>query len=394
MKIATSHLGYCTNIHPGESWPEVFENLRGALLDVRRSVAPEEDFGIGLRLSALAAAQLESPESLGELRAWLAQHGLYVFTMNGFPYGAFHGTAVKDAVYQPDWTRAERSEYTERLVRLLRQLLRPGEMGSISTVPGGFKAHLRDPRQHELVADRLHAQAAQLIRLHREQNIEIVLALEPEPGCLLETTQETVEFFEQHLLCPNRLRSLATRLGQTPSQSEAGLRRHLGVCLDTCHAAVEFETPHETVKQLRDHAIRIAKVQLSAGLRIPFPDAAARERLQQFDEPVYLHQTVARLPSGQLLHFNDLPQAFADSDARTADEWRVHFHVPLHLEQLDGFVNTQPWLAELLRLHVRDPVSPHLEVETYTWSVLPQEYQGGSLVESLSKELRWVRENL
>ncbi len=394
MKIGTSHLGYCTNIHPGESWPEVFQSLQGPLLQVRERVAPDEAFGVGLRLSAAAAAQLAHPDELKRLRAFLAEHRLYVFTINGFPYGPFHGTSVKDAVYLPDWTRPERARYTQRLVRLLAQLLPEGEMGSISTVPGGFKPHLRDPKQHERIADQLHAQVEHLMRLYRERAVEIVLALEPEPGCLLETTAETVEFFERRLLCPNRLRTLARRLDAPLSVAEAGLRRHLGVCLDTCHAAVEFETPEATLSQLTKHGIRIAKLQLSAGLRVVLPGAAARERLRQFDEPVYLHQTVARLASGQLLRFDDLPLALADADACRADEWRVHFHVPLHLEQLDGFVNTQPWLVKLLSRQARAPVSTHLEVETYTWSVLPRAYQGRSLVESLSQELCWVRERL
>lgn len=394
MKIATSHLGYCTNIHPGESWPEVFENLQGPLLQVRERVAPGKDFGVGLRLSALAAAQLEHPDELSRLRAFLSEHQLYVFTINGFPYGPFHGTSVKDTVYLPDWTQPERAQYTDRLVRLFTHLLPTGEMGSISTVPGGFKPHLRDPKQHEQIANQLHAQVENLIRLHRERGIEIVLALEPEPGCLLETTEETVGFFERLLLSPNRLQQLAQRLGASTSVAEAGLRRHLGVCLDTCHAAVEFETPETTLKQLTAHGIRIAKLQLSAGLRVPLPDATAHQRLRQFDEPVYLHQTVARLASGQLLRFDDLPLALADGDASRAEEWRVHFHVPLHLEQLDGFVNTQPWLVRLLQRQTQDPVSTHLEVETYTWSVLPKAYQGRSLVESLADELTWVRERL
>ena len=147
------HLTYCTNVHPGESWPEVRENLRQHVVEVKQQVCPDAPFGVGLRLSAAAAGELEGRTGeIAELRAFLDGEGLYVFTINGFPYGPFHGTAVKEQVYQPDWRQDERIAYSDRLARILAALLPDGCDGSISTVPGAFGPSVSGERDEEAIA--------------------------------------------------------------------------------------------------------------------------------------------------------------------------------------------------------------------------------------------------
>jgi hypothetical protein len=390
VKTQAGHLTYCTNIHPGESWSAVFENVRTHVLAVKQQVSPDAAFGVGLRLSAEAAAELRQPAELERFRDYLGAHDLYVFTINGFPYGPFHGRPVKAAVYRPDWTEAPRGRYTENLAELLAALLPEGLSGSISTVPGGFKRDIQGADQASAIGRALLEQAAQLHELERRTGKSITLALEPEPCCFLETTSETLAFFEAELLSSQAMGWLGTRLQVGSGVAEQLLRRHLGVCLDTCHAAIEFEQADETLDRLSAAGIRIAKLQLSAGLRLPTPSPDVLEALRAYDEPVYLHQVVARTASGELLRFEDLPLAMASPDARSADEWRVHFHVPLYREQLGPFTNTQAFLARVLERQRTSAATTQLEVETYTWDVLPPEQRQGGVDASIARELRWV----
>jgi sugar phosphate isomerase/epimerase len=214
VKVGNAHLTYCTNIHAGESWAEVRANLERHVVAVKALVAPHEPFGVGLRLSARAAREL-APQ-LTELRRFLDSHDLYVFTINGFPYGAFHGTPVKADVYRPDWLEEERVTYTNLLADTLAALLPDGVTGTISTVPGCFRS--RGPAG-EVIARNLMRCGDHLAMTHERTGKHIMLALEPEPCCALETIDETIRFFTAFV--PDR--------------------RHLSLCLDACHAAVEFE---------------------------------------------------------------------------------------------------------------------------------------------------------
>jgi hypothetical protein len=394
VKTQGGHLTYCTNIHPGESWAAVFENVRTHVLAVKRRVSPAAPFGVGLRLSAEAAGELRQPAELERFRDYLAANDLYVFTINGFPYGPFHGRPVKAAVYRPDWTESPRYRYTDELSELLAALLPEGLDGSISTVPGGFKRDIHGAEQSAQIGRALLTQAAALHALERRTGKTITLALEPEPCCLLETTSETLDFFERELWSRQALSWLAARVGVELGEAERLVRRHLGVCLDTCHAAIEFEQADATLDRLLAAGIRIAKLQLSAGLRLPAPTPDVLAALRAYDEPVYLHQVVARTPGGELLRFEDLPLAMASPAARAAEEWRVHFHVPLYREELGLFTNTQAFLARVLERQAREAVSGQLEVETYTWDVLPAEQRQGGVDASIARELDWVRERL
>jgi hypothetical protein len=244
------------------------------------------------------------------------------------------------------------------------------------------------------MADRLIRHAAELVRIERATGKQLALALEPEPRCVMETTEEAVSFFEGHLLSGAARSRLATLIGAGASEAEAALRRHLGVCFDACHAAVEFETPKASVDRLKSAGISIPKVQVSAGLRVAPVDEENRAALRRFAEDVYLHQVVARGEDGELRRYTDLAEALDDPAGGRDAEWRVHFHVPLFREQLGPFTNTQGFLRDLLGLQTETGVSPHLEVETYTWGVLPAEFRGADVTEDVAREMRWALEAL
>jgi sugar phosphate isomerase/epimerase len=391
------HLTYCTNIHPGETWDQVFSNLARHVVAVKRRVCPDGPFGVGLRLSAAAAARLADPTVLEPFGAFLGAQGLYVFTINGFPFGAFHGTAVKERVYRPDWLEEDRVVYTDRLASLLATLL-PADVaeGSVSTVPGAFRARAADPAAPAHIAANLRRHARALWELHERTGRTIALALEPEPHCLLETTSDAVAFFSQHLFARASIDAFAAATGLDPAASELALRRHLGVCLDACHAAVEFEDPTEALQRLTGAGIKVAKIQISAGLRVTHPGAESFAALSAFADPVYLHQVVAR--RGQTLRrYLDLPQALASAplaEGDLDDEWRVHFHVPLFQERLGPFANTAPFLDQLLPAATRSGSCAHYEVETYTWDVLPEEHRRLPVDEAIARELTFALERL
>lgn len=349
------HLTYCLNVHPGESWAENFAALQTTVLAVRDLVSPEEPFGLGLRLSALAAEELR----IKKFQQFLERENLYVFTINGFPYGRFHGGPVKENVYAPDWRSTERRDYTNRLADILAELLPEGCIGTISTVPGSWKPWVQSP--HEMVRH-LAECVDYLARLPRE----IVLTLEPEPGCYLETTEETVRFFTDHF----------------PGS------RHLGVCFDTCHVALQFEDLAESFRRYQAAGIRVPKIQISSALRTHGETAP----LAPFAEPVYLHQTIARMPTGERRFWPDLAPALESLGATAAEEIRVHFHVPLHFTASGPLSSTAPSITpEFLSLL---PADSHLEIETYTWDVLPPQLRSGSIEQSIAREFAWLRERL
>jgi sugar phosphate isomerase/epimerase len=394
-KPQLGHLTYCTNIHPGETWPEVAASLGRHLPEVKRHVAEGQAFGVGLRLSAVAAAELRQPAALEQLKELLDESGCYVFTINGFPYGPFHGRPVKEQVYQPDWRHEVRVTYSNELADLLAELLpdEPTLEGSVSTVPGTFKPLAEAPGAISEMARNLIRHAAHLVGIRERTGRTIALALEPEPCCFLETIDETVRFFEEHLFGATAVRQLSELTGLARADAEGALRRHLGVCYDVCHAAVEFEDPAGSLDALQAAGIGVPKLQLSAALRIAAVGPETAAQLRPFDEPVYLHQVIERR-DGRLRRHLDLPQALAALGEAHGAEWRVHFHVPVFLSELTDFSTTQAFLGEILALHRQAPISAHLEVETYTWDVLPERYRQVEVARAIARELTWVIEQL
>jgi sugar phosphate isomerase/epimerase len=396
MPSATSsaHLSYCTNIHPGESWPEVRANLERYLVPVRERVAPGQPFGVGLRLSGESARALAAPDVLDELRAFLRAHDLYVFTINGFPYGPFHGRPVKEQVYLPDWLDPERLTYSDQLADILAALVPDGVEGTISTVPGAFAPRVHGEADQARMARAMLDHVALLVRLRRDTGRRIALALEPEPCCFLETITEAVSFFERHLFSRDAVSTLARMTGLIDSEAEQAIREHLGVCLDACHLAVEFEDPARVLTALDAAGIRVPKVQVTAGLRVVIGDdaQATLEALGAFADDVYLHQVVERREDGSLVRHLDLPQAIAAAHSVTGRrEWRVHFHVPVFRERYGLFEGTQAYVADLLRLVMERRASQHFECETYTWDVLPEEFRREGIVAGIVREVEWAR---
>jgi len=364
---------------------------------VRDRLRPEGEFGIGLRLSARAASELSEPAVLAEFEDFLRRERMYVFTLNGFPYGTFHGARVKEDVYLPDWRDPERLRYTNQLADLLAVLLPAGAAdieGSVSTVPGAFKPALGGRDDVALIVEHLLRHVAHLVDLRARSGRRVALALEPEPHCFLETIADVVAFFQQDLHGASAVRRIMELTGLDHDAAGRALHDHLGVCLDLCHAAVEFEDAADCIRQLDRAGVRVHKMQISAGLRLPVLDREALAALSSFDDPVYLHQVVQRGPGG-VVRFADLPEALASLDDRTEDlEWRVHFHVPIFLDRLAPFASTQSFIRDVLAVHRGRPVSSHLEVETYTWGVLPEPFRSGSVDEAVARELAWVQAEL
>lgn len=396
MKAGGSELTYCTNIHPGETWAEVRENLGRYLPRVKRRVAPDVPFGIGLRLSAAAADGLRDPDTRAEFTRFLRDENLYVSTLNGFPYGTFHGERVKEDVYLPDWRDGARLAYTNLLADLFAGWLSEAgrHSGSISTVPGAFKPNAATREDRERIVEQLLRHVAHVVAVERDTGCRIVLGLEPEPCCFLETVDETTSFFREHLHAPRAAARLAQIAGLDLDAAALALRRHLGVCLDLCHAAVEFEDPAQCFEALEGAGVTIAKIQVTAGLRVGVVTEGGVAALRRFDDTVYLHQVVERRPDG-LRRYADLGPALASDDWRDGrSEWRIHFHVPVFVDQLDAFSSTQDFVREALRLHRERPRTAQLEVETYTWSVLPPQYRELPIEEAIARELEWVRSAL
>lgn len=390
MKLVDgAHLTYCSNIHPGERWEEVSEALKRYVPAVRAELGHEGPFGLGLRLSAQAARALRAPETLARFQAWLAEADAYVFTINGFPYGPFHGVPVKEAVYRPDWSTAERLAYTVDLIDVMASLLPPGQRGSISTVPGAFRHDPAASTPSE-VAQGLIRAAHHCWQWHERTGIDLSIGLEPEPMCMLETTPEAIAFLQDYVFSSSGVATFATLAGCTASTAESAVRRHLGVCFDTCHAAVEFEDPIAGPRRLFDAGIRVTKIQVTAGLELPEPTSEGLQRLEAFAEDTYLHQVVVRGPEG-LVRLLDLPEALQRRNELPTGPWRVHLHVPVFSQLTAPLRSTAGFVQEVLPQFAGN--CDHLEVETYTWSVLPEPLRARSLAASIAEELRWTRNN-
>lgn len=374
------HLAYCTNIHRGETWRETFDSLQNSALAVRERVCLHQPFAIGLRLSNQAATELTDPKKLLEFQRWLEKNSCYVFTINGFPYGRFHGTRVKEQVYAPDWTSPERLAYTNRLFDLLAEILPPGIEGSVSTLPGSFKEFIHGPEPEKIIRDNLWRCVGHIARVSEKSKRQLHLGLEPEPLGLLENSAETIAFF-------NQLRD--------EHQKDPRLREFLGVNYDTCHFAIEFEEPQAAMAAFQNAGIKISKLHLSSALKTrPTPETLAA--LKHFADDVYLHQVIARDENGKLKFYRDLPDALADNSKlknknSKLPEWRVHFHVPLHAPAALPFENTNDHLLGVLDLLAKNSkLCSHLEMETYTWEVLPPELKSRSVVEQLVAEYDWT----
>ncbi|MGD1894158.1 MAG: metabolite traffic protein EboE [Cyclobacteriaceae bacterium] len=399
MKLSDQyHLTYCTNIHPGESWEEVDQSLKTYVPVIKSAVAPDQSFGIGLRLSQQAGEELARPAALAAFQEWLSENNCYVFTINGFPYGGFHRQVVKDQVHQPDWITLDRLAYTQQLFLILAKLL-PSDMdGGISTSPLSYKYWHADEKARSEVfeksTDHLVQIAIWLYRLRQETGKLLHLDIEPEPDGMLENTQEVIDYFNNWLL-PKGIPVLKQQLGLSPDEAEVCIKTHIQLCYDVCHFAVVYEKPQDTFRRWQEEGIRIGKIQISAALKADLPSEAADRQpvtkaFESLVESTYLHQVVAMQADGELLHYPDLPKALEHINEPEVVEWRTHFHVPLFVPSYGVLNSTQDAIREVLSILQETPITRHLEVETYTWEVLPKEIQVG-LAQSIVRELEWVR---
>ena len=375
-----SHLAYCTNVHRGRDWAQTLESLQKYALAVRRRVCPKRPFAIGLRLGNQAATELARDKKLLEFKRWLDRNDCYVFTINGFPFGQFHGAPVKENVYRPDWTSPDRLAYTNLLFDLLAELVPEGVEGSISTLPGSFKEFIRTNEQKKAIRQNLWRCIEHVSSLSERTGKKLHLGLEPEPLCLVENSAETISFFEQ-------LRD--------DCKSDPRLDEHLGVNYDCCHFAVEFEEPKKSLAAFQKAGIKISKLHLSSALKT-IATVEALSALKKFSDDVYLHQVITRRGKGKLNYFRDLPDAFAGNSKLKIQnskppEWRIHFHVPLHAPAVPPFQNTNDHLLGALDWLAKNPrACSHLEMETYTWEVLPPELKSRSVVNQLAAEYEWT----
>lgn len=385
------HLTYCLNIHATQTWSDVQDALNGPVSAVKAAVSPDSPFAVGLRFSGEALDELADPLKRKALKSLMESHDFHGITVNGFPYGRFHGTRVKEEVYQPDWRSADRVRYTNTLADLMAEIAPRGEMISLSTVPGTIKPLAGGAMQ--AMADNYLLSVAHLVKLKARTGVTVALAIEPEPYCILETIAETVDFFRDYLFSDAAVARVAELTGLSHADAATALPRHIGLCYDVCHAAVEYEDPAGSIAALRTAGIPVHKLQLSAALRVPVVGPEQRAALASFNEPTYLHQVIRRTSEGMKFHV-DLPEALALGDATDGEEWRVHFHVPVFIDSLGAFSSTRDFLQEILALHKVNPISPHLEIETYTWDVLPDAVRSETVDKDIQREIRWVLDQL
>ena len=376
------HLAYCTNIHRGEGWNETFHGLNEYTLKVKEKVSQSDPFAIGLRLGYKAALELSETCSgnLDEFIKWLDHNNCYIFSINGFPYGQFHGSRVKEQVYSPDWTFDSRVEYTNLLFDILAEILPSGMSGSVSTLPGSFKEFIQDDiQQGNVIIENLARCGKHINDLIEKTGKDLHLGLEPEPLGWFENTPETLSFFK-------RFRNI----------HGDEFDNVIGVNYDTCHLAIEYENAKESLLLLKNNNIKISKIHLSSALKLK-PNQQTVDSLKEYQDDVYLHQVIARLQNGDLIRFKDLPDAIENflKGNCNDDEWRVHFHIPLHASPDSLFDDTRDHIKDTLSVLSSDPeMCKHLEMETYTWEVLPNSMQSNSVVDQLSLEYDWTLNSL
>lgn len=390
--------GYCTNVHAGITLLDAQANLERVAMRVRQLVAPHGRLPVGLWLAERAARQLAQSDGVARFGDWLADRGLKAYTFNGFPQGDFHQAVVKHAVYEPNWLDTARVEYTCLLGDILAGLLPEGQGGSISTVPLGWPHRPWQADQFAQAATHLRTVATHFSSLAQRTGREIVLAIEPEPGCVLNRAQEVIDFLQQFVF---------------DGHSES-VRRHITVCHDICHSAVMFESQGDALQAYADNEIRIGKLQVSSAVEVPWQEVAGDEsggramagQLLGFDEPRYLHQTTRVGPGdGRVELVEDLPIALrnwcSSSDAAYPDQpWRIHFHVPIYAECFGLLKATREDIAIATQcVHARRELqvagrpwfTGDFEVETYAWGVLPPDLQVGDLAQGIARELEYFQ---
>jgi hypothetical protein len=389
------HLTYSTLVHPADNWEQLWASLNTYLPKVKARIAGNKSFGVCIRLSASSAETLANSAAEREkLKKFLGDNDMYIYTANAFVYGHFKGAAVKEQVYEPDWRSEERTQYTINVANVLADVCPAGIAPSIQSAPLGFKGRVTGNDVVAAYTNNVLRVVAHLIALESKTGRTVQLALEPEPFCFLETTDETVDYFTKHLYSGAAVEKLA-KLAHVPiSEANEALRRHLGIVYDICHQAVEYENITESLQKLVDAGIPVFKLQEAAALHMPEVTQPVVDTLKRYAKTIYLTQTMEK-KNGKLTRYLNVDDAIAAFEKDPGPrEWRTHIHVPVFLDDLGQFRTTRFAIEDALRFHKQKPLSRHLEVETYTWDMLPDSLKSADIVENIYRELDWVRSQL
>jgi hypothetical protein len=389
------HLTYSTLVHPGDTWDDMWASLTTYVPKVQKRVCPTAPFGVSLRLSNASAATLvASKAERDKLKKFLADNNMYLYTVNAFPYGPFKNTIVKEQVYEPDWRSEERTQYTVNVAEILADVVPASIQPSIQSAPLGFKPNVTGPNVVASYTEHVMRVAAKLIDIEKRTGRTVTLALEPEPFCFLETTDETVDYFINHLYTGQSAEMLAKFANIPVADAIGAQRRFIGTVFDICHQAVVYEDIAVSLQKLVDAGIPIFKLQEAAAMRVPNVTQKIVDTLRRYAKTIYLTQTVEK-KDGKLNRFLNLEDAFAAWENNPGPrEWRTHFHVPVFLDDLGEFGTTRFAIEDALKFHKRRPLSRQLEIETYTWDVLPDHLKTGDIVDYVCRELEWVRGQL
>jgi sugar phosphate isomerase/epimerase len=389
------HLSYSTLVHPADDWEQIWQSLNTYVPKVKERFAGNKRFGVSLRLSAKSAETLaKSKAERDKLRKFLDDGNMYLYTVNAFPYGAFKGTVVKEQVYEPDWRSEERTQYTINVANVLADVAPAEVLPSIQTAPLGFKPRVTGPDIVASYTDHILRVAKHLVELEDKTGVTVTLGLEPEPYCFLETTDETVDYFTNHLYSGASVEKFAKMSGLPIAEAISALRRHVGIVYDICHLAVEYEDITQSLQKLVNAGVPIVKLQEAAALHIPEVTQSVVDTLKRYSKTIYLTQTIEK-KDGKFTKYLNLEDAFAAWDKNPGPrEWRTHIHVPVFLEDLGQFRTTRFAIADALKFQKQKPLSRQLEIETYTWDMLPDNLKTGDIVEYVCRELEWVRGQL
>jgi sugar phosphate isomerase/epimerase len=383
--LSNPTIGYCTNVHAGTDLNSIRDNLDRHAVPARVACGVRQ-LGVGLWLPAEAAAELA--RGADDFDSFLADRRLRPFTINGFPYDNFHDEVVKHRVYQPTWWQQERLDYTKQLADILAVLLPESEsVGSISTLPISWRGAVDSQTQLDQAGANFRELADHLREIESRTGRRIVVAIEPEPGCVLDTIDDVLTWFDKHL-------------------PESGHRRFITVCHDVCHAAVMMESQTDVLSKLANAGIAIGKIQISSAVVADWQAMAlgrrreAIEQLSEFAEDRYLHQTGRRTESRSFELAEDLPALLAGvsdkGDPVLGDQkWVVHFHVPIFLERFGHLSTSQEDVLDCLRclksLGSSIEFTGHFEIETYAWTVLPKSMRKRALADDIASEVLWLR---
>ena len=397
MDLGTGYgnLTYSTLVHPGDTWEDMKASLQQYVPEVKKRISPDKPFGVSLRLANSSVETLMAqPQERAWLKKFLTDNDLYIFTINAFPYGPFKNVVVKENVYEPDWTTDQRTKYTMNIADILAEVTREVDEPTIQTAPLAYRPKVTDQAYQDKFNENIYRVIAHLMNLEKRTGRRIKLAVEPEPYCFLETIPETVEWFQRKIYSLQAAQQISKISGNPLSEVFGAVRRYLGVVLDICHQSVEFEDITGDIELLSQAGIPIFKLQEAAALRVDNVTPEIVEELKKYTGTIYLSQTT-ELRNGVITRFLNLEDAIAAWEKDPGPrEWRTHFHVPVFIDSLGPFKTTRSGIDDALRVHAKTPLSNHLEIETYTWDVLPEHLKTGDITEYVVRELEYVRDEL